>query len=373
MLIGIDIRCLLEAQPSGVSFYTQNLLDNLLRLNTEHDYLLFYNSFQPVHKEIISRLSKYPRVQIKKFSYPNKLFNFFTNFLHWPKIDKLIGGVDVFFAPNLQFISLSKECRVVVTVHDLSFNLFPHFLSFKRKLWHKLINPKKFIQTADKIIADSFNTKKDLISLFQISENKIEVVHLGGSIKNENNNSESFSGSLPQNYILSVSTLEPRKNISGLIDAFNIVSASPNNFDLHLLIVGPAGWKNSDIYNKSKNNSKIIFLGFVDEKEKTALYKNARAFIYPTFYEGFGLPPLEAMNYHVPIIASYNSSLPEVLGSSALYVNPYNTQEIVVAINAVLFDLNLKNNLLAGAQEQMKKFSWSKTAVETLNIFNALV
>lgn len=372
MRIGIDIRCLLELQPSGVANYTLNLLENLFAVDKKNHYFLFYNAFRKQNIDLILRLKKYQQVKICGFHLPNKILNASINFLHFPKIDQLLGGVDIFFAPNLEFISLSNKCKKIVTAHDLSFDLYPEFLSLKRKLWHKFINPRKFICSADKIIAVSQNTKKDLINLYKVLPEKISVVYSGINFSREASSTHSMSLQLPDKYILTVSTLEPRKNIESLILAYRQLIKESEFKDHHLLIVGPKGWKAERIFYLANNEKNIQFLGFVRDDEKAALFKKAKVFVYPSFYEGFGFPPLEALCYQTPVIASFNSSLPEILENSALYINPYDTAEILSALKQILMNGIYAQQIINNSRRQILKFNWLKTANQTLAVFNSL-
>jgi glycosyltransferase involved in cell wall biosynthesis len=366
MRIGVDIRSLLEPYPSGVAYYLKNLLDQLLKIDRKNSYFLFYNSYRTRNLKLLEKFAKYQNVEIKGFNYPNKIFNCTLFFLHWPKIDHLLKGLDVFFAPNLQFLSLSKKCKKIVTVHDLSFELYPQFLSLKRKIWHRIINPKKFITSADKIIAVSQNTKNDLVRLYGIDSQKITVVYSGVNIQE----TSSLSLELPDKYILTVSTLEPRKNLEGLIAAFQELIKKEQFKDYHLLIVGPQGWKAEHLYHLAPGNKQIKFLGFVSDAEKSQLFQQAKVFVYPSFYEGFGFPPLEAIAHGAPVIVSMNSSLPEILGQAALYIDPYNIFEITRALEEVLTNEKLRQELITVGKQQAQKFSWEKSAQETLRIFN---
>lgn len=364
MRIGVDGRSLLEPFPSGVSYYTKNILENILSIDDKNQYILFYNSYKPGKLYGIKYFSKFQNVIIKGFSYPNKVFNGSIILFNQPKIDLLMGGVDVFFAPNLQFLSLSEKCRKIITVHDLSFELYPQFLSWKRKMWHKFVNPKKFIGSADKIIAVSDNTKNDLIKLYGINSEKIKVVH---SAIQENHDAL-ISENLPVKYILTVSTIEPRKNLEGLISAFNLLVKKDQFKDYQLLIAGPRGWKADYVFHMAKFNKQIKFLGFVSDSFKTQLYKKASAFAYPSFYEGFGFPPLEAISYGVPCLVSANSSLPEILGSAALYVDPYNVFDIASGLEKILINENLRQAMIKNGKIQAQKFSWQRAAQETMDM-----
>ncbi len=358
MRIAIDVRSLLEEQPSGVSEYTRNLLKHLLEIDKDNQYILFANCFNKERKLRINIDA--PNVEVKFFHYPNKLFNFCVNFLKWPKMDKMVGGADVFIVPNLQFVSISKKCQKIVTVHDLSFEIFPQFLSLRRKLWHKIIQPKKLIQSADKVIAVSESTKNDLIDLYGIPENKIKTIYSGvdqPTLKLRQ---------AKENYILSLATFEPRKNIDSLILAFEKLVKKEGFKDYKLILAGARGWKTDQLKKLVRKDPRIRVLGYVSESEKKELFAKAKLFVYPSFYEGFGFPPLEAMTYGTPVIASSAGSLPEVLENAALYVNPDNIYDILKAMEYLLKSPELQEDFVQKGFKQIEKYNWEKCAQETL-------
>ncbi len=378
MTIGIDIRTLMDEQYSGVSEYTFNLLNAIFKIDNKNEYKLFYNSWH----NISDRMPKfnYDNVKIVKTKYPNKLFNnILQKIFKTPKIDELLG-VDIFFMPNIGFISLSSRCKKIITIHDLSFLRYPYFFSLKRNLWHKIINVKKIIKNFDHIVAMSENTKKDIIELCKISEEKISVIYSGVSEKyykiddKKNIKIKNFPN-LPKKFILFLGTLEPRKNVDGIIKAYNKLRKN-NNFDEYeLVIAGGKGWKNKNIYNAFKNSkykNDIQFLGYVDNKDKNYLYNLADLFVYPSFYEGFGLPPIEAMACGCPVIASSVSSLPEIVGSAGIMVNPHDISEISQAMNDILSDKNLQNKLSQKGIKKAKEFNWEKSAKKYLSCLKGL-
>jgi len=368
MTIAIDVRCLMDKNYSGVAWYGYYLLKNLFARDKNNQYLLFYNSSRrPKLPEF-----NYPNVHYRGFSWPNKLFNLSLEVLNRPQLDKLLGGVDIFFAPNLNFLALSDDCRKIITVHDLSFLHFKEFFTLKSRLWHWLILRKKILSRADVIIADSNNTKNDLINLFALPMEKIKVIYLGveknlNAISEENLIRVKEKYHLPEKFILFLGALEPRKNLAGVIKTFIAL----NNLNDYQLIIGGTGdWRQGEIFNLTKNNQRIKFLGYVNEADKPALYQLAKVFVYPSYYEGFGLPLLEAMTYGCPVICGSNSSQTEVVGLAGLLVNPYNMSEIKQAIEGIIFDDDFRQQLIAKGLERSKMFSWQKTAQETLDVFN---
>jgi glycosyltransferase involved in cell wall biosynthesis len=174
MRIGIDVRCLAEGRRTGVEEYVLGLLPAVFKKDKENEYILFFNSYHD--RKIDFSWANFPNVKIKKFSFPNKLLNFSLWYLGWPKIDRLLNGVDVFFAPNISFVALSKKAKFYLTIHDLSFERYSHFFSGKRKLWHLFISPKKLAKQADKILVVSESTKRDLEDVYGIVADKIEVI-----------------------------------------------------------------------------------------------------------------------------------------------------------------------------------------------------
>jgi len=365
MKIAVDARCLMNNNYSGVSWYAYNLLSALFELDHDNEYILFYNSKKTVKLPEFNQKN----VIYKGFRWSNKVFNFLLNFFGWPKLDRLVGGCDVFFAPNLHFVSWSNKCRKVIVVHDLSFLAYPDFFNLKQKLWHKLILNKKLLQQADVIIADSESTKRDLTDLAGIPAKKIKVVYLGANIKANNMTKAEITKkfNLPEKYFLFVGTIEPRKNLAGAIKALNLLESG-----VSLAVAGQWGWKNKEERELIKDSKRVIHLGYVDEADKAVLYKNAIALVYPSFYEGFGLPILEAMSLGCPVIAGNNSSQGEVLSDAGLLVDPFNINEIKRAMEIMLTNEALRNEFINRGLAQAQKFTWQKTAQQTKEIFEEL-
>ena len=380
MNIGVDIRPFLGKERSGVGEYTYQFLNALFRIDRTNSYFLFYNAFKKVDDILPTEWKQHENVHFCGFRYPNKIFNFCLKFLKWPKIDRLINKkLDVFFIPNLNFIALSRGVKKVITVHDLSFERYPYFFSWKRRLWHWFVNPRKLINGCDKIIAVSENTKEDLMELYGVAEDRIRVVYSG--VEQVSNNKYQVASiedirkkyNLPERFILFLGTLEPRKNIEGLIRAFEILKQDlrlkiPN---LSLMIVGPRGWLWKKIFKragKSPFANDIKFIDYISNEEKFVFYKLADLFIYPSFYEGFGFPPLEAAAAGVPVIVSTASSLSETMGEAALMVDPYNPAEMAKIMYECLTDKNLRVDLIEKGEKQAEKFSWEKCAEETMKV-----
>ncbi|MDP3245301.1 MAG: glycosyltransferase family 1 protein [bacterium] len=391
MRIGIDGRPLQE-KFGGVKEYTLNLLHALFCLDKKNEYHIFYNFFKSPFNSPFDQggsqgdFTQYPNVQIHNFHWPNKLLNLSLRLFNCPKLNKLIFQnyqlpttnyqLDLFYLPNLNFAAFSKNFKYIVTVHDLSFHHFPYFYSLKQQLWHKALNYKRLLSQATKIITVSRHTRNDLMETFGLPREKIDVVY--PCLSNPPQSPFDKGGS-KDGFILYLGTLEPRKNIESLIEAYKILKKSPSNSPFvkggskgnfpKLVIAGPKGWRYKNIFKAAEKEPGIIFLGQVNKEEKKTLYQNAKLFVFPSFYEGFGLPPLEAASHGVPIIASTASSLPEVLDEAAFYVNSWNVNELVQAIDFLLSNENERQKLSQAGLAQAAKFQNQQSAEKLLRIF----
>jgi len=379
MKIGLDIRCLMDEHYSGVSKYAANLLSAILEQDQENEYYLFYNSW----RDLSARLAVWQRPNAKVIGshYPNKIFNYFLQKLFGrPRVDKILGGVDIFFSPHFNFTSLSSGVRKIITVHDLSFLRYPQFFSGRQNFWHYALGVKRALRKADQIVAVSENTKNDIIELVGVAPEKISVIYSGNNLFPPAVSAPVISQfleakNIPGRFILYLGTIEPRKNISGLIQAFNQLKAKDQFIDLKLVLAGAEGWKNKSIYKEREASfykKDIIFLGYISEQETEILYSRAQAFVYPSYYEGFGFPPLEAMAHDLPVVCSNVSSLPEVVGEAAILINPFKPEEITSALEIILTDEKARQDLIEKGRERAKMFSWNKAAQEYLKLFKEL-
>lgn len=373
MRIGFDTRCFEEEKISGVGEYTLELLKHLLEKDCESQYVIFSNSFQQGDNRYFKWLEKYPNAELKRFSFPNKILNFCFWYLNWPKIDKMIGGADFFFAPNINFLSVSNKCPLITTFHDLSFERFPHFFSPKTRLWHKyFVNPRHIARTAQRIIAVSDSTKEDLKEIYSTNSENIEVIPHGVSHdfrvidKNDHQLLQiQKKYSLPNKFVLYLGNIEPRKNIISIVSAHKkLASKNPKLAEYELVLAGNVSPLCRDLIEKNH----IKTCGYIAREDRPYVYNLAYLFVYPSFFEGFGLPVLEAMACGAPVITSNNSSIPEVAEDAAILIDPNRPSELADAMEAVLADEKLYSKLTERGPIQAQKFNWRKCANKTLEI-----
>lgn len=376
MTVAIDIRVLGSGIKSGVEEYTENLLAYLLPLDKNIKFKLFYSSSRDDLKKY--EWMKLSNVEVFSFRLPNKLLFGLARFFNRPYVDKLVGGADVFFSPHFLLASLSPGCKRVTTYHDLSYLRFKEFFSWRRNLWHRFqIRSLSSLNLSDKIIAVSDSTRKDLIEKYELPFDKTKTIYSGVSdliYRPTKEDLELFrkKNNLPDKFILFLGKLEPRKNIVGLIRAFNFLKSSNLEFkDLNLVIVGSPGWLYKNIYKEASNSpykNKIFFKNYIKDEQRKFYYSLASVFVYPSFFEGFGFPPLEAMACGTPVVASLNSSLPEVVGDGGILVDPHNVVDISMAIKKIHTDSVFRERLIEKGFNRIKNFSWNKCAMETLKI-----
>lgn len=371
MKIGIDISQVVYG--TGVSTYTKNLVENLLTLDKVNDYILFGSSLRAKKKlkEFLSELDGFKNFQSKIASFPPTILEIFWNKLHVYPIEKIIDVVDIFHSSDWTQPKIANlNTKKVTTIHDMVPYLFAS--SLPKKI---VENQKKRMELVKKevdfIIADSQTTKDDIVKFLEIPEEKIQVVYLAADPAFKNQSDEKVSVvmekyKIKKPYILSVATQEPRKNIQKLIDVFTQIQQ--RRPELHLVLSGKYGWGPG--FRTAEN---VIWTDYISEEDLMCLYSGCRVFVYPSLYEGFGLPVLEAMACGAPVITSNNSSMAEISRDAAILVDPRSTSQLTRAIEMIL-DLNLENyqKMVRASLYRAKAYTWTKTARETLKIYEQL-
>ncbi len=371
MIIGIDITPVIYG--TGVSVYTQNLVENLINQDSKNTYKLFFSSLRGQLPPVFTKLSQKPNVHLYRLPFPPSLFESII----WKlvPIEFFIGPLDLFHV--WESIPARTKAKKIVTIHDLAPILYPETCHPKTiKRYQSLL---KNLKNYSAIIAVSQNTKKDLIRLKYASANKISVIleaatqnfnfwsSLSASQKQKKINETRQHYNLKNPYFLTVGTREPRKNLSTLIKAYARLLKTNPQTQPDLVIVGRYGW--GEDLNLGLLPEKVKLLGFVENEKLAPLYAGALAFIFPSLYEGFGLPPLEAMTFDCPVISSFTGPLPEVVGKAALLIDPHQTESLHTALIKIQ-DPALRKKLIQKGRRQIKKFSWKKAAQETLNLYS---
>lgn len=272
--------------------------------------------------------------------------------------------------------------KVITTIHDMTYELYPETMD-KRNLKRIKSDIQYSVDRSDKIITVSESSKNDIIKFLNVDESKIEIVYNGVDYEKFNKYyTEDIKlivrnkYNLPQNYILYMGTLEPRKNIDSIIEAFALIKKQKDFDNIKLVIAGKKGWLFEDIFNlvdKLNLKDHVIFTDYVDETDKPIIYNMAKLFVFPSLYEGFGIPVLEAMASSVPVIASNVSSLPEVAGNAVILVNPKDIEGIAKNIIKILSDDDLKNELVRKGHIQAQKFTWEASAEKLYNIYKEIM
>lgn len=357
MRIAIDVSSII--QPSaGVGVYTKKIVNELVQANQNDEFILFFTSFKKID---LSKLPQGKNIVIKNLGWPSKLFNFLQVVFAFPKIDNLINA-EVFLFPNLQLWRWSSKAKVLMTVHDLSFAVMPWAFSYKMRLWHYFVNPKKYLPLTQKIISVSETTKNDLISLFGIEKNKIETIYHGVDLtacSEDNYLKLKQKYLLPENFLLFVGTLEPRKNLRLLIDAIN--ASSQTN---PLVIVGRLGWLSKEDFEMIINNPRIKWLGSLNDAERDILISRCRALVWPSLYEGFGLPPIEAAAQSRLIISGTGGSLYEISGELSYNFDTTNNANLITALN----NLDYLKPVTTSIDSLQSKYSWHEAAKKLYHI-----
>jgi len=364
MKIAIDIRSTLKKTRTGVGQYTYNLLKNLFKIDSENEYFLYSKI------KLFSKDKKLPDIRAKNIRYKIDRFN--------RGLNKTLGKASVFHTPSQDMLDIN-DTKIVVTVHDLIFKMYPYGHS-KDTIANAERQILDTIAKADKIICYSKSTISDLQRLYGVPDSKIELVYAGVDRDNfypmdqpefQQAKKTVSSFGINENFILFVGTIEPRKNIGNLILAFNGLK-DKNNIPHKLVIIGMKGWMYEEIfklYNESKHKSDIVFLDYQPNNVLNNFYNLAEVFVYPSFYEGFGFPILEAFSCGRPVVTSNVSSCREIGEQAALLVEPGNSEELSVAILNILNDSRLKENLQRKGLEKSKLFSWQEAALKTLKVY----
>jgi glycosyltransferase involved in cell wall biosynthesis len=356
----------LDRQYGGIHVYTKELILALTKLNSKNEYII-------IRSNLKNEFSGVEEVVVPYSSFPG--YRLWRLFVQLPKL-LTEKGVDLVVEPaHFGPFNLPKHIKRVTVIHDMTVFLYPKYHVYMSQFLQRKILPG-ILRKSDHIITNSSNTTRDLINFFPFVQNKTTSILLGKDkiFSRQIDHDVLLRNKVNQPYILFVGTLEPRKNIATLIKAFEIFKSETGQHH-QLVLIGKKGWKSSDIFvgiDNSPFTKDIIWLDYIAKKELPIFYSMAEIFVYPSFYEGFGLPVLEAMACGTPVITSEVSSLPEVGGSAVLYANPKSVAQLAQLITRLCVDPELRKKHSQLGLKQAAKFSWEKTAFETNNIFKTI-
>ncbi|HEX77693.1 MAG TPA: glycosyltransferase family 4 protein [Dehalococcoidia bacterium] len=366
MKIGI-LTDQIDNHVGGIRTYTYNLIKNLNKIDKKNEYYLIHQSAKELD---IYRLNK--EILISKFGIPTGggfIWRLFNLPLRLRKTD--LDLVHDPAGPGLLLFDV--PFKRVETIYDLTPLLFPETHNRGYVLAHKLLYPR--VKNLDKVITISENSKRDIMEHLKVPHEKIRVVYGAADERFQPLEEKEVAEvkrkySLDFPFVLSVAVLEPRKNLPTLIKSFH--KLKNQGLQHRLVIGGGRGWKYKNIFRTVEGlglDKEVIFLGYVPGEDLPKLYNAADLFVFPSIYEGFGLPPLEAMACGCPVITSNASSLPEVVGDAGIMVDPYDVDGWTEAMGEVLSNKGLRRDMRERGLERAKLFSWEKTAKETLRVY----
>lgn len=351
---------------TGIGRYTYENAKELVRLNNyQIDYFYGYTS-----DKLITPSSAQGTKSLRSLIVKNPLVKSVIRNVMFRLSGMMASRYDLYWQPNFIPNRSIKANKIVATVHDFSWEIYPEFQPIERvKYFQKYFYSS--IGQCNHIITGSEYTKREIIERVGIAPDKITVIHHG--INHSIFYPRQSTKQPLQKYILAVGSIEPRKNLKNLLTAYAALDKSLRD-EYHLLLVGAVGWNNQEIVNEINRLSQWVhYSGYISDDELAILYTNASLFIYPSVYEGFGIPPLEAMACGTPVIVSDASTLPEVCADAAYYVDPLDTQSIKEGILKILSDETLQKEIIAKGFARVKEFSWEKSALEHQKVFDKVL
>jgi glycosyltransferase involved in cell wall biosynthesis len=371
--------------PSGVGLYVYNLINSLHTLSFQENFelgivyqpslknWLLGNLSFPALLETYSNLHLLPlpvRVLNLLAAFPNPLLSYFEGGFGYPNI---------FHGTNYAVYPCQKSLKVM-NIYDLSFIKYPNYVNSVVRTYTKRV--KQSLKWSNLVITISESSKKDIVEYLNVPPERIYVTPLASRYYPNyleehliDKAVDTIKYNFDKPYFLFVSTIEPRKNIITLISAFNRLKEK-HKIEHHLILIGQKGWRYEQIFaeiERSPWKDQIHHLNYLSDQEVALFYSKADAFVYPSHYEGFGLPVLEAMTLGTPVVTSNTSSLPEVAGDAALLIDPNDSCSLAEAMLRVINDSQLRNELIQKGQHRAKLYSWETTAKATLQAYKALL
>lgn len=355
MVIGIDASRAFLGQRTGTEEYSYQVIKHLREPLKDHQVVLYLRKNQ--NSKIDFELPEKWQIKVIKFS------RFWTQL--GLAFEMLRNPVDVLFIPS-HIVPWIHPKRTITAIHGLEYEFMPEAYSFWKRFYMRF-SIKRSCRWAQKVIAVSKNTREDLKKLYGVPEEKIKVIYEGYDKNNQIYNFQEKSKiQNPKPYLLFIGRLEKRKNIEGIIAAFEILKEK-YKISHKLVLAGKPGYGWEEIAEKLESSSykkDIVLTGFADEEKKWKLFQEADIFLFPTFYEGFGLPILEAQASGVPVISSNVSSLPEVAGDGALFASPKETSFLAEVANKLINDRELRDAIIRKGYKNLERFGWERCSKE---------
>lgn len=362
-------------KKTGVGVYAINLVSRVNRISENDTEIII------VAQDDDKEVSQYESEKVKIIKVPSKIFR---NFLLRICLEQFIlpvialcYSVDAIHSLHYSFPIIPITANKIVTIHDLTFFLYPEY-----HLRHKTIYFRLFIRLAaklaDKIIVISDSTSKDLMKHTNVNHKKIKVIHLGGYIEEKECGENRFNRlkeryGIHQPYILYVGMIEPRKNLVRAVRAFH--KLLNDGIEYQFFIAGKIGWKSKEFMreiSKVSSQHRIILSGYINDDDKRCLLRHADIFLYPSMYEGFGIPIIEAMSFSVPTICSNRSSMSEIAGDACILVDPENTDAIYKALHKLIYNKGEYDAIKKKSKTQAVKFNWDATWEKTMELYRSI-
>ncbi len=381
MRIGIDCRTMLNpegGERAGVGHYTHALVHALVPLTKKDQLVLFFDHRMP-HNDMMKNLAAQSHVKIVRFPFSQYKRYLPFGYSHIVVAETLrTHHLDVFHSPAY-IIPYQYRKPSVITIHDLAIYRHPEWFPPKQKFSTSFLVPSS-VKRASKIIAVSRATSKMVQDSFGVASRDIAVIYEGmpkaRPLSKAKRQQTLNTFSIHQRFFFYIGTIEPRKNLESLVKAFDqFLESHPRHRDIQLVLAGNKGWKHDRIFRsiaRARWSMNIRYLGYISAEEKTALMQSCMAFTFPSLWEGFGLPVLEAAAMGVPVLTSKVSSLPEVAGDGALYVNPRSIPSIQRGLSTLASDGRKRISLGKKGKEHAKQFSWERCAKETYGIYRQI-
>jgi glycosyltransferase involved in cell wall biosynthesis len=363
VLIGIDASRAVASSPTGTEVYSLNVIRELLRASGDHRFRLYFRQAPLPNLGLTARNAQ------QRVIGPRRLWTHLG--LSWEVVK---SPPDVLYVPA-HVLPAVRRSRAVVTIHDVGYLDYPE--AYTRSRWLYLHWSTAFsAKVATLIIADSYYTKAELVRRYGVEPDKVRVVHLaheeGLAPVEEKTTLESVRSryGIDGDYFIYLGTIQPRKNVFGLLRAYAELASRPGKTP-KLVLVGRPGWLHEPLFRAVKDlniESDVVFTGYVPDNDVPALLSGALALVFPSFYEGFGLPALQAMACGTPVIASNVTSLPEVIGEAGLLIDPRRPEQLADTMALIAGDDSLRRELRDRGLERASQFSWKKCAAETLSV-----